>query len=88
MVARHFMEQDELVKYLQKDSDFSQSEAKALYQEVQGKDQNPPKRGPLRVTRRGRVLEWQSKQDFPICPNADDPDARNIYHDLHFPDHG
>ncbi|KAM3093429.1 hypothetical protein ACKFKF_29380 [Phormidesmis sp. 146-12] len=87
MVARHFMEQDELIEYLQKDSDFSQSEAKALYQQVQGKDYNPPKRDPLRVTRRDRILEWQSNQDFPICPNADDPDACNVYRELHFPDH-
>ncbi|KAM3104118.1 hypothetical protein [Phormidesmis sp. 146-33] len=79
MVARHFMEQDELIEYLQKDSDFSQSEAKALYQQVQGKDYNPPKRD--------RILEWQRNQDFPICPNADDPDACNVYRELHFPDH-
>ncbi|KAM3094559.1 hypothetical protein ACKFKG_15950 [Phormidesmis sp. 146-35] len=79
MVARHFLEQDELIEYLQKDSDFSQAEAKALYQQVQGKDYNPPKRD--------RILEWQSNQDFPICPNADDPDACNVYRDLHFPDH-
>jgi DNA primase large subunit len=79
MVARHFMEQDELIEYLQKDSDFSESEAKTLYQQVQGKDYNPPKRD--------RILEWQSNQDFPICPNADDPDACNVYRDLHFPDH-
>lgn len=79
MVARHFMEQDELVEYLQKDSDFSETEAKALYQQVQGKDYNPPKRD--------RILEWQSNQDFPICPNSDDPDSCNVYRDLHFPDH-
>lgn len=79
MVARHFMDQDELVQYLQKDSDFSETEAKALYQQVQGKDYNPPKRD--------RILEWQKNQEFPICPNADDPDACNVYHDLHFPEH-
>lgn len=79
MVARHFMEQDELIQYLQKDSDFSETEAKALYQQVQGKDYNPPKRD--------RILEWQSNQDFPICPNSEDPDSCNVYRDLHFPDH-
>ncbi len=62
MVARHFMDEDELVGYLQKDQDFSEAEAKTLYQQVQGKDYNPPKRD--------RVLEWQSRQDFPICPNS------------------
>lgn len=78
MVARHFMDTDELIDYLQKDPDFSETEAKALYQQVQGKDYNPPKRD--------RILEWQQQQDFPICPNADDPDSCNVYRDLKFPD--
>jgi DNA primase large subunit len=79
MIARHFMAKEELIEYLQKDSDFSEGEAKALYQQVQGKDYNPPKRD--------RILEWQSHQDFPICPNPDDPDACNVYRDLEFPEH-
>jgi hypothetical protein len=79
MIARHFMAKEELIEYLQKDSDFSEGEAKALYQQVQGKDYNPPKRD--------RILEWQSHQDFPICPNPDDPDGCNVYRDLEFPEH-
>lgn len=79
MIARHFMPEEEVIEYLQKDTDFSEGEAKALYQQVQGKDYNPPKRD--------RILEWQSKQDFPICPNSDDPDACNVYRDLNFPEH-
>ncbi|HIK14083.1 MAG TPA: hypothetical protein IGS53_02090 [Leptolyngbyaceae cyanobacterium M33_DOE_097] len=79
MVARHFLSEDELMTYLQKDPDFSESEAKALVLQVQGKDYNPP--------RRERILEWQKQQDFPICPNGDDPDACNVYRDLQFPDH-
>lgn len=79
MVARHFLSEDELIGYLTKDSDFNQAQARSLYQQVQGKDYNPP--------RRERVLEWQKQQDFPICPNADDPDACNVYKDLQFPDH-
>ncbi|GAB4378140.1 MAG: hypothetical protein Kow00121_29320 [Elainellaceae cyanobacterium] len=78
MVAHHFMDEDELVKYLQKDHDFSEAEARSLYQQVQSKDYNPPKRD--------RILEWQKQQDFAICPNADDPDACNVYKDLQFPD--
>jgi hypothetical protein len=31
-------------------------------------------------------LEWQKEQEFPICPNPDDPDACNVYRDLEFPD--
>lgn len=79
MVARHFLSEDELIGYLTKDSDFNETEARSLYQQVQGKDYNPPKRD--------RVLQWQEQQDFPICPNPDDPDACNVYKDLQFPDH-
>lgn len=78
MVARHFMDEDELVLYLQKDHDFSEAEARSLYKQVQGRDYNPP--------RRDRVLEWQQQQEFPICPNPDDPDACNVYKDLQFPE--
>ena len=78
MVARHFLSEAELIAYLRKDNDFSESEAKAMYQQVQGKDYNPPKRD--------RILEWQQHQDFPICPNPDDPDSCNVYKDLQFPD--
>ncbi len=79
MVARHFLSEDELIGYLTKDSDFNETEARSLYQQVQGKDYNPPKRD--------RVLQWQEQQEFPICPNPDDPDACNVYKDLQFPDH-
>lgn len=79
MVARHFLSEDELIGYLQKDVDFSEAEARTLYKQVQGKDYNPPKRD--------RVLEWQQQQEFLICPHPDDPDACNVYKDLQFPDH-
>lgn len=78
MVARHFMSEDELIRYLQQDHDFSEAEAQSLYKQVQGRDYNPP--------RRDRVLEWQKQQEFPICPNPDDPDACNVYKDLQFPE--
>ncbi len=78
MVARHFMDERELARYLQKDPGISEPEIKALIQQVQGRDYNPP--------RRERILEWQKQQDFPICPNPDDPDACNVYKDLKFPD--
>ena len=79
MVARHFLSEDELISYLNKDSDFTEAEARTLYKQVQGKDYNPP--------RRDRVLEWQQQQEFPICPNPDDPDSCNVYKDLQFPEH-
>ena len=78
MVARYFMSEEELVDYLQKDRDFSEEQARALYLQVQGRDYNPP--------RRDKVLQWQAEQEFPICPNPEDPDACNVYRDLRFPD--
>jgi DNA primase large subunit len=78
MVARHFLSESELIEYLQKDKDFTEKEARSLYLQVQGKDYNPP--------RRERILQWQSQQEFPICPNPDDPDACNVYKDLQFPE--
>lgn len=77
MVARHFMNEQELIEYLQKDPSCDEAEAKSLVMQVQGKDYNPPKRD--------RILEWQQHQDFPICPNPDDPDSCNVYKDLTFP---
>ena len=78
MVARHFMDEEELVGRLQKDKDFSEEQARTLYLQVQGRDYNPPKRA--------KILEWQRQQDFPIIPNAEDPDEGNVYKDLQFPD--
>ncbi len=78
MVARHFMAEEELVDYLQKDRDFSEEQARALYLQVQGRDYNPP--------RRDKILQWQKEQEFPICPNPDDPDSCNVYRELQFPD--
>jgi DNA primase large subunit len=79
MVARHFLSEDELISHLRKDSDFNEAEARTLYKQVQGRDYNPP--------RRERVLEWQQQQEFPICPNPEDPDSCNVYKDLQFPEH-
>ena len=78
MVARHFLDEGELVELLQKNPKFSEEEARALYLQVRERGYNPP--------RRERILEWQERQDFPICPNPDDPDAANVYRDLTFPD--
>jgi hypothetical protein len=78
MVARHFMDEKVLLASLQKNPGFAEEEARALYHQVQGRDYNPP--------RRERILEWQNEQEFPICPNPDDPDACNVYKDLEFPE--
>ncbi len=78
IVARHFIGEQELLHWLQKDPSFSEQEARALMEQVNARDYSPP--------RRRRILEWQKEQDFPICPDADNPDACNLYRDLRFPD--
>jgi len=78
MVARHFIDQDELCSWLQKNPGVTEAEARSLCVQVEGRDYNPPKRQ--------RIVEWQQQQEFPICP-TDDPDACNVYRDLKFPDH-
>lgn len=79
MVARHFMDNDTLVDWLQKDRDFSAEQARALVAQVEAKDYSPPKRE--------KILQFQAQQDFPIIPDADDPDAGNVYRELQFPQH-
>jgi hypothetical protein len=78
MVAHHFLDREELVQWLSKDGDTDEQQARALAQQVEERGYNPP--------RRERILEWQGQQDFPICPDPDDPDACNVYNELQFPD--
>ena len=77
MVARHFMDEGELVDLLAKQPDQDADKARAMVLQVQGKDYNPPKRE--------RILEWQAQQDFAICPTPDDPASCNVYRELRFP---
>lgn len=78
MVARHFLDDEELVAELQKDPDCGEDAARALVEQVKGRDYSPP--------RREKVLEFQAQQEFPIIPNPEDPDAGNVYKDLQFPE--
>ena len=78
MVARHFLAEDEMVRLLGSQPDHNADEARALLRQVEAKDYNPPKRE--------RILEWQSQQNFPICPTPDDPASCNVYSELRFPD--
>ena len=78
MVAHHFLDKTEVVEWLQRGSGVDEHEARALVQQVAERDYSPP--------RRERVLEWQARQDFPICPDPDDPDACNVYQELEFPE--
>jgi hypothetical protein len=77
IVARHFLDEEALAAWLQKNPGVSEAQARSLVLQVQGRDYNPPKRE--------RILQWQAEQEFPICP-TDDPDACNVYRDLTFPD--
>jgi len=77
MIARHFMSEDELLKYLMKDRDVDEQKARSLLAQVSARDYNPPKRE--------RVLDWMSKQKFPICLDTADPDQCNVYKNLDFP---
>ena len=78
MIARYFVDNDELVRLLAQDASIDENEAGALVQQVEEKGYNPP--------RRGKILEWQKKQHFQVCPNPDDPHACNVYNELAFPE--
>src|SRR5690348_9359371 len=70
MVARHFVEEEQLVKLLAKNPNFDEAQARALVGQVQSRDYNPPKRE--------KILQWQEEQGKEICPSGD-PDACNVY---------
>ena len=78
MVARYFLDEEELRQTLVQDPACDEHQALALIEQVKSRDYNPP--------RREKVLQFQAQQEFPICPNADDPDACNVYKDLQFPE--
>ncbi len=78
MIARHFLDEEELVRLLAGQPDQDEAKARAMVLQVRQRNYSPPKRE--------RILQWQAQQDFPILPNADDPDSGNVYRELRFPD--
>ena len=76
MVARHFLDEEELVAQLTKNPGFDGVQARALVKQVQARDYNPP--------RREKIMQFQREQEFPICP-TNDPDGCNVYKNLPFP---
>lgn len=78
MIARHFMEEEEVIEYLQKDPDFNEEQARALLSQIEARNYNPPKRE--------RILDWMSRQEFPICPDPEDAAQCNVYRNLKFPE--
>jgi hypothetical protein len=77
MVGRFFLSDDELVTELTKDKDCDNAKARLLIKQVEAKGYNPPKRD--------RILAWMDEQNFPICQDAENPDACNVYKDINFP---
>ena len=77
MVAHRFVDRDELVALLAQGGDTDEAKAKALVAQVEERNYNPPSRR--------RILEWQAQQDFPICPDPDDPNSCNVYRELQMP---
>lgn len=78
MVARHFLSDGEMIRLLTRNREFGESEAAALCEQVREHGYNPP--------RRAKIREWQTQQQFPICPDLSDPTGCNVYRDLKFPD--
>jgi hypothetical protein len=79
MIARHFLDPKELLSHLCMNPGIEEAQARVLVKQVESRDYNPP--------RPERIREWQTQQEFPICPNGDDPDGCNVYKDLKFPEH-
>jgi hypothetical protein len=77
MVSRFFLSEDELVEWLVKDPEVDQTKAEALYHQVESNDYSPPSRE--------TIIEYDSQQDFELCPRPDDPDCCNVYQHLDFP---
>ena len=77
-IARHFLDEEELVGLLAKQPDMDEEKARALTIQVRSHDYNPP--------RRERILEQQAHQEFQLIPDPNDPDMGNIYRELRFPD--
>lgn len=78
IIAHHLLDDAELVDWLDKDPTIDERKAKALCHQVATRDYSPPNQQTLR--------QWQAQQDFPICPDIDDPDACNPYRDLELPE--
>ncbi len=77
-IARHFMEPEELARYLAKDEDEALEDAAALVHQVNDADYSPP--GPA------KIRKWNKEQEFPILPpEHQTSDDANVYQDLDFP---
>ena len=79
MVARHFLDDQELLDLLEKQPGVEPKDAKIMLMQVKERDYNPPQRR--------TIMQWQQEQDFPICPDENNPLGCNVYRELRFPEH-
>lgn len=77
-VARHFMNESEIVELLKHQPDMDEAKALSFVQQLTERGYNPP--------RRERILQMQAEQKFAIIENPDDPDSGNLYRELQFPE--
>lgn len=77
-VARHFLDDNQIVGLLARQPEMDQGKAQALVLHIQERGYNPP--------RRETILGHQAQGGFPIIANPDDPDSGNLYRELSFPD--
>jgi hypothetical protein len=77
-VARHYMDDDEIVALLARQPEMDETKARALLMHVEERGYNPPQRE--------RILEQQSHGGFQIIPKPQDPDSGNLYRELEFPE--
>ena len=78
MVARHFLDENTLVRLLANQPDQTEESARGLVAQVTARGYSPPKRD--------KILAWQQQQEYAIIPHPDDPDSGNVYRELRFPD--
>lgn len=78
MIARHFLNEQDLISLLTRSPGFSEAQAQNLMEQVEARNYTPPKRE--------RILEWMGRQEFPICPAPEDASQCNVYRNLEFPE--
>ncbi len=79
IVGRHFLDENEMVELLASQPGIGEREARILVDRVNEQDYSPPTRE--------QILEWQTYQDFQLCPEPDDPDLCDVYRQLEFPEY-
>lgn len=77
MVARYFLTEDQVVRWLHKDPECDTGQARALLAQVLEHGYTPPTRE--------KILEFQRHQHFQLIPDAHDAEMGNVYRHLRFP---